>query len=194
MPIDFEQAKKSLENRHILIVEDYEDLGKRISDLIQRFTLRTPVITGSMEAARKTVKDSNLQFALVFIDVKLPSSEEVLRMIRDLEDELRRLRKEIAQANTMEENEEKEALLQEARDERRYYQERIEQLRTQDGGIKLAAEWRGDNLTFPILFLTAVTDLEKKKKGLEAAGENSEWLIKPATNDEILDACIKLLQ
>jgi DNA-binding response OmpR family regulator len=192
MSLETKKIKEALCNCHILVVEDDAPLASRIVRLFTDFTV-PPEIAHSMEQARRIIADGQGNFGLAIMDVMLPPSDEDFKEIREHEKTLERVRKEVEEAGTHPVDDNAKRRLFDARYNRAQALRQIESLIDPEGGIKLVEEWRSSNQLFPILFLTAVGNDKMVKRGRSAAGEYSDWAVKPVPSILILEKCVNLL-
>jgi response regulator of citrate/malate metabolism len=197
MSLDTQQAKNVLKNCRVLIAEDEDPLARRIARLIKDYSQFDPVITHYMEEARQIMANEKQGFDLVILDIMLPTSEEDVQDIQILKEKLQEklgvLSEAIALSNQQPENKDAKIAVSEARDAQALILKQIDRLIDREGGIQLVKEWRAANCTFPILFLTAGSEAIVQR-GLLAAGENSDAVVKPAPSEVIQEKCINLLQ
>jgi DNA-binding response OmpR family regulator len=194
MSLEPQQALKILKNRLVLIVEDDRELAGRIASLIKEYTGLDPKVANSVEAARNSVDAARQDFGLVIMDVMLPPLENNLTLIERLEERLESLRKRIKEAAARPNDEDMKSNLFKARDERAHVLDQIDALIDAEKGFELVSKWRQTGHTFPILFLTAVGADDIVKQGKEAAGERSDWIVKPVSSELILEKCVDLLK
>jgi DNA-binding response OmpR family regulator len=197
MPSKPDLIEHRLHNHHILIVEDDIHLAERIAELFKEETGLKPEVAYYMDQATYILSDSD-GFDLVVMDVMLPKTREDFEAIQELEKILEEARvvaeKYGSQPLTGVTNTE----LFDARYKRSQALRQIDDLIVREGGIALVEEWHNitatQNKFSAVLYLTAVGNPIFVQRGLSAAKEVSDWLIKPVSSDEILSRCVKLLQ
>jgi DNA-binding response OmpR family regulator len=194
MELELRQMKEMRTDQLVLIVEDDGDLANRMKTLIYEFVSKEPLVVHTMEKAIVIVKEKRESLRLVILDLNLPETEEDYRMIKEFEKEKDTLIEKIDMINARSEGEDKRLALREARDDRSRKQQEIAALILHYGGIQLVEEWRRSGASFPILLLTAVGNDGDLAKVLQKEGSNAARIVKPATSEEILEGCLKLLQ
>jgi DNA-binding response OmpR family regulator len=194
MAIDENRVKSALDKYRILIVEDDRELAENLFFLIKLVIFKQePVVVHTMEAAVREVANEAVGFGLVILDVMLPETEEHLKKIEQFQmmlDELRNLIKSLKYKT----DELSQSEIEAARDKRARCQRQIDDLVVQVGGIQLVEEWRKNKRDFPVLFLTAVGDKDIVERGRRIAGDDSDWITKPSTNELILEKCANLIE
>jgi DNA-binding response OmpR family regulator len=194
MPLDKQQIQEALANRRVLIVEDNGPLSGRLASLIQEYTHQPPVIAHSVEWANKSVKESQPSFELAIVDVMLPLTQENFLEIEKFEVRVSEIQIVIDDAILRPDDETSKNVLSTARANRAYLIKQIDIMIDQDAGIDMAEKWRKSAPHFPILFLTAVGSSEKKQRGLNIEGGLSDWMVKFAPSELILEKCFTLLK
>jgi DNA-binding response OmpR family regulator len=196
MKLTIEQIRRALSGCRILIVEDDRWLADRIAMLFAEYADTEPKVAESVEAARTVVPDVLESFDLAVIDVMLPKTSDDLKIIREHQETLDSLRREIAEIGAVPADKQAEIKLADARYRRSQALAEINNLIDTEGGIALVEAWRnvskGHVLVLPVLYLAAVSKEATVRRGLEAA-KYSDWLIKPVPSELILEKGVSLL-
>jgi CheY-like chemotaxis protein len=190
------RIQRSMQGCKVLIVEDDIHLAGEIVDLLTPLTECTPIVSHSMEAALRQL-ESVPEFDLVILDVMLPRSESEFDKILSIEERVREFRKEISLLERRERDPEAIERLKGIRYERAIALKTIDDLIDSRGGISLIEEWKrshlNSNWSFPTVFLTAISRDQERQRGRQAAGDHSEWLVKPVSSETLCEACAGLL-
>jgi DNA-binding response OmpR family regulator len=197
MTLETKQIEGALRNCRVLIVEDDIHLAKNIAAIFKEHTGLEPEVAHCEEEARDIVANGQNIFCLAIIDVMLPKTRLALAEIAKHEKTLESIRETIEKAGTHPHNEATKLALSDARWKRSQALEQINALIDREGGIELVKEWRKEssrqNDFFPILYLTAIGNDAAIQRGRLAAGECSEWIVKPVPSNVILEKCVNLL-
>jgi len=185
-----------LKNCRLLIIEDDDSLALRISSLFSIHTGIDPVIINNMEDAIDIVNKEKKKFDLAIVDIMLPSNDVFYKKVRELEMLLNTIQDELSKISSFsnEDNREKSSDL---RYRRSQALKQLNEIVYNRNGIHVVEQWRKDKKNkvkqFPILFLTATGSDGVVREGLGIAGRYSDWAIKPAPSEVILEKSTKLL-
>ncbi len=189
---DSKQARSTLLNRKVLIVEDDASLAEKIAQLLNTFTGIMPTISHSVQQALDDEAKSQCIFDLAIVDVMLPEDESAYSLICNHDKRLHEIHSIIDETTHLGSDIARERLFK-ARYERSQILAYIDHLINPLGGIELVIQWRKGNKHFPILYLTAVSDDTVRNTGQSIPGDHSQWLVKPVSSDEIIAKCCLLL-
>jgi DNA-binding response OmpR family regulator len=192
MMFDESKIVEVLSKCSVLILEDDIELCDRIKNLLGKYTQKIPLVAHSVEQAKSITLSNDEKFDLVILDIMLPETIEQNEEIYTLEESLKKIHKSVRNLKKQSSEDAKNSLFT-LRYERSIIIKQIEDLINVSAGISLVELWRQNNLHFPILFLTAVGDDGTIEKASSIAGENSDWIIKPSTSENILYKCVELL-
>jgi DNA-binding response OmpR family regulator len=193
MPSDTKQIEDVLHDRRILIVEDKEVLARALATLFEKYTGSEPVISHCVEEAHKAVAESQDGFDLAIVDAMLPHTYKQLEAIREHELALKHVRDTIKELNSFPQSESAKNELGDIRNKRVQALKQIADLIDPRAGIDLVQDWRKQGQIFAVLYLTARGNEEIIQEGITAAGKHSSWIVKPSTDEEILQICVRLI-
>lgn len=181
----------------ILIVEDDKKLSKRIAQIFLEHTETAPIIVDNQSDAQKCIIASHNQIALAVMDIMLPVTIQSVRQIRKLEKTIEQAKATINKQGNIKGIDNLHPELSDARIIRSQALKQINQLIDLEGGINLLERLRiqlnGSGICFPILFLTSIGNDQLIRRGTVLTGDKSDWIIKPAPSELILEKSLNLI-
>lgn len=184
-----------LRGKQILIIEDEEFIGGKIKKLLERYTENTILLSNCIERTLELIKEYEF-FDMLLVDVMIPETKFDVKMVREYEERLNNLRKDFELLNSSESSDSVQNQIHKKRIERSEVLKGIADLIDEDGGIRLIEtikiEYK-NKMPKSVIFLTAVGDESKIRRGIEAAGVNSRWLIKPIPNSILIETCCEII-
>lgn len=184
-----------LKGKNILIVEDEDFIADKIKKLLEGYTETTILLANCIESALKKIQGHSI-FDIILVDVMIPETKSNVEKVKEYEKRLDGLRKDFEHLNSLDKTTEVQNSLYKKRIERSEVLKGIESLIDEEGGIHLIERIKAENkdkIPKSCIFLSAIGNETKIKSGLNVAGENSKWLIKPIPNAIILETCCNVL-
>jgi DNA-binding response OmpR family regulator len=196
MTAETDASYEELRDCRVLVVEDDDTLARRIADRLHAYTGVKPRVAHSVRQAHRIVADAQGGFELAVVDVMLPQTEVAWKRVRALEQRLDEAARAIREVGPLPSDEAAKIRLADARYDRARALPAITDSIDRRAGIGMVKEWRDKGtLLCPVLYLTAVGNDLAIKDGLDAGGANrSDWLVKPAPTNVILEKCSLLIR
>jgi len=188
---------KYLKNLRILIIEDDPDIIMRLKSTLKGHGVSDENIkvANSKGSFLKSLNTKKI-FDLLIVDLMIPDTDRDYTKIEQYKRQLEKIRTDIEKAETEQQLEEEIDRLIENRLE---ILKSINKILNKDAGIEVIEEFFGTTHNhYPgdgkpaIIYLTAVGDKEKIKRGTNACGKRkNEWLVKPVPTDTLISTIDK---
>jgi DNA-binding response OmpR family regulator len=182
-------------DKRILIVEDDDAISSELAELFFSLTKVKPVVASWIGQADSVVCQAVPPFNLAVLDVMLPLGKADYNKILENKKALAQIREELQALYSLSAEQSGEQIKEKRAQRGQILDESSRYIRDR-GGIDLARKWREDApelVLFPILFLTCVGDKKSVDDGLHLNGGHTDWIVKPALTEVILDKCRRLL-
>lgn len=196
-----EEIRESLESKKMLIIEDDENLSKR---LISAFKNYGAVVTVRycIDSGLEELKERGLDYHLIVVDVMLPQAEEESQQIQSCRKEVFECVEVLMQEDEADpDDDEFRKRLEKARERRKSLLNQIGSLIRKLGGIEMLEEWVSSliddekNERPAMLYLTAVGNEEAISRCNKAAGDKDiKWLVKPVTGSKLRRTAVELMK
>lgn len=185
----------SLSRKNILIVDDDDYFAIRLAELLSTHGVNQLHTAGSIEQALRLMKESKLHFDLILLDMIIPETNENLEAVRAGETQLKEITSILTSAESLENLDAEK--INEIREMRSKVLAEEDGLVLDDGGLlflERLQQSRSKKVKLPpVLFLTAVANIDVKNRARKLVGEDLHWLVKPVIYEEILNEVTKII-
>jgi DNA-binding response OmpR family regulator len=172
------------------LVKHYCDAGVREKDIAWK---------NCAEEALEELLKSCATYDLIVIDIMLPQTKEDVKMIEEINADLRRLRDITRKEGQVDKND-KEAIsaLHAAYERRPVLLSLIQSLISDREGLEVLKKWkaacnRSEHYP-PFLFMTCVGNQAVIDEGMSLVEGHGEWMVKPVTVEDLLHTSARLIE